>query len=77
MTSVQSLDAMGKLKEINGHARSTINKLPGIRAGLVRIDSNWHNWDFEQFVEQLRKWTKRNPISFEKKPPEHQKHERV
>ena len=77
MTSVQSLDTIGKLKEINGYVRSTIDKLPGIRADLVRIDSDWHCWDFGQFVEQLQQWTEKNPISFEKKPPEHQKRERV
>ena len=60
MTSVQSLDTMGKLKEINGYVRRTIDKLPGIRANLVRIDSDWHYWDFGQFVEQLRQWTERN-----------------
>ena len=77
MTSVQSLNTMGKLKEINGHVRTTIDKLPGIRADLVRIDSDWHYWDFGQFVEQLPQWTEKNPISFEKKPPEHQRRERV
>ena len=77
MTSVQSLDPMGELNEIIGYVRTTIDKLPGIRADLVRIDSDWHNWDFGQFVEQLRQWTERNPISFEKKPPEHQKQEIV
>ena len=39
MTSIQSLDTIGKLKEINGYVRSTIDKLPGIRANLVRIGS--------------------------------------
>ena len=77
MTSVQSLDTIGKLKEINGYVRSTIDKLPGIRADLVRTDSDWHCWDFGQFVEQLQQWTEKNPISFEKKPPEHQKRERA
>ena len=77
MTSVQSLDAMGKLKEINGYVQTTIDKLSGIGADLVRIDSDCHDWDFRQFLEQVRQWTERNPISFEKKPPEHQKRERV
>ena len=53
MTSVESLDTMGKLKEINGYVRTTIDKLPAIRADLVIIDSDWHNWDFRQLVEQL------------------------
>ena len=51
MTNVQSLDTMGKLKEINGYAQTSIDKAPGIRANLERIDSNWHKWDFGQFVE--------------------------
>ena len=71
MTSVQSLDTMGKLKEINGYVRTTIDKLSGIRADLVRIDSDCHNWDIGKFVEQLRQWAERNPIGFDKKPPEH------
>ena len=62
---------MGKLKEINGYVRTTIDTLPGIRADLVRMDSDWHNWDFGQSVEQLQHCTERNPIKFEKKPPEH------
>ena len=54
MTSVQSLDTMEKLKEIDRYVRTAIDKLPGIRGDLVRIDSDRHNWYFGQFVEQLR-----------------------
>ena len=43
MTSVQSLDTIGKLKEINEYVQTTIGKISGITADLVRIDSNWHN----------------------------------
>ena len=50
---------------------------PGITADLVRIDSDCHNWNFGKFVEQLRQWAERNPISFEKKPPEYQQRKRV
>ena len=75
MTSVESLDTMGKLKEINGYVRIYIDKLPGIRADLARIDSDWHNWDLGEFVGQLQQWTERNPIKFEKKTAEHQKRE--
>lgn len=31
---------MGKLKEIRGFARTTLDKLPGIRADLARLDDN-------------------------------------
>ena len=74
--SVQSLDTKGKLKETNRYVWTTIDKLSGIRADLVKMDSDWHNWDFRQSVEQLRQWTEGSPINFEKNPPEHQKWER-
>ena len=70
-------DTTGKLKEINGYVRTTIDKLPRIRADLVRIDSDWHNWKFGEFAEQVQQWTERNHINFEKKPPEHQKRQKV
>ena len=63
----QALDTMGKLKEINGYVRMTSDKLPAIYADLVRIDNIWEKWDFGQFIEALRKWTDRNPISLDDK----------
>ena len=63
----QALDTMGKLKEINGYVRMTSDKLPAIYADLVRIDNVWEKWDFGQFIEALRKWTDRNPISLDDK----------
>ena len=63
----QALDTMGKLKEINGYVRMTLDKLPAICADLVSIDNVWEKWDFEQFIEALRKWTDRNPISLDDK----------
>ena len=50
--------------EINGYVRITRDKLPGIRAELVRLDNGWQEWGFEQFLEALIKWTKRNPNLF-------------
>ena len=61
-TNVQALDRMGKIKEINGYVRVTLDKLPGIRADLVRLDDNWHDWAFPQMLEALRKWCDRNPL---------------
>ena len=52
---------MNKLKEINGYARLTLDKLPCIRADLVRIDEDWQERTFPQLVDALRKWTTRNP----------------
>ena len=38
--SVQALETMKKLKDIKGYVRLTLDKLPGIRADLVRLDDN-------------------------------------
>ena len=44
-----------------------LEKLPTICADLVRIDKDWQERDFWQFIEALRKWTDRNPIPLEDK----------
>ena len=62
-TNVQSLDTMGKLDEIKGYVRLTLDKLPSIRADLVRTDDNWQEWDFRDLLEALCQWTDRNPIT--------------
>ena len=59
---VQTLETLGKLKEIGGFVRGTLDKLPGIRPDLVRLDDDWQQWGFVQLVESLRKWCDRNPI---------------
>ena len=53
---------MGKVKEIGGFVRATLDKLPDIRADLVRLDDNWQEWGFPELIESLRKWCDRNPI---------------
>ena len=55
---------MNKLKDINGCVKITLDKLPDIRADLVRLDDDWQDWGFTQLVEALRKWTERNPKIF-------------
>ena len=60
--NVQALETMGKLVEVNGYVRPILDKLPGIRADLVRMDDDWQEWKFPQLVEALRKWCERNPI---------------
>ena len=68
--NVQSLETLGKLKEISGYVRMSIDKLQGIRGDLVRMDDNWREWDFPKFVEALKRWTERNPIPAEHEPTE-------
>ena len=40
VTNIQTLESMGKEKDIRGYVRLTLDKLPGIRADLVRLDDN-------------------------------------
>ena len=70
-SSVQALEALGKLKTVAGYARLTLDKLEGIRADIVRIDDDW---GFSQLLEQLRKWTERNPVQSDQDADRHNKH---
>ena len=74
MFSVQSLQTMGKLEQVNGYVAMTLDKLPGIRGDLVRTDPSWENWIFDKLTEALRLWTRRNPII--KQDDRHQQDER-
>ena len=75
ITSVQSLDTMGKLQEINGYVRSTLDKLPGTWADLARLENDWQEW--KQSAEAFRQWTERNPISQERKTLDNNKKDRL
>lgn len=59
---IQVLETMGKVKEIGGFVRATLDKLPDIRADLVRLDDDWQEWGFPELIESFRKWCSRNPI---------------
>ena len=39
--NVQALETLGKLTEINGYVRMSIDKLEGIRGDLLRTDDKW------------------------------------
>ena len=47
-------ESMGKKKGIRGYVRPTLDKLPGIKSDLVRLDDNWQEWRFPQLVEALK-----------------------
>ena len=69
ISSVQALETMKKLNEIRGYVRNTLDKLPGIRADVVRLDANWQDWRFCELVEAVRKWTERNQKTASEKKP--------
>ena len=60
--SVQALETMNKLCEVNGNVPMTLDKLPAIRRDLLRTDPDWEKWNFAQLSEAVRLWTKRNQI---------------
>ena len=76
IVSTQALDSMSKLKDINGYVKITLDRLPGIRADLVRLDDDWQDWEFTQLVEALRKWTEHNPKIFAP-PDKNQKRDKM
>ena len=63
--SVQSLQTMNKLEQVNGYVSMTLDKLPGIRGDLVRTDSSWESWNFTKLSEALLLWCRRNPVDHE------------
>ena len=59
---VQSLETMGKLKQIKGNVAITLDKLSGIRSDLLRTYPEWEDWDYIKLSEALKLWTRPNPI---------------
>ena len=43
-------------------ARSVMEKLSDIKAGLVRGEEEWQEWDLSQLVQALKKWKDINPV---------------
>ena len=43
--NVQSLETLGKIERVNGMTRSVLDKLSGIKADLVRGQTDWQDWD--------------------------------
>ena len=75
VVSVKALDTMHKLRDIKWCMKLTLNKLPRIRAELVRLDDEWQEWDFPKLEESLHKWTDRNPKTINNSE-KHQKYKR-
>ena len=47
---------MGKLENINGFVRHTLDKLSRIKSELVRSDDEWQERAYVQLVEYLKKF---------------------
>ena len=53
--SVQSLETLGKLREVSGNVRAVLDKLKGIKANLVRGQDGWQEWDFSQLLQAIKR----------------------
>lgn len=70
--NVHSLDTLGKLADVKGNVRATLDKLKGMKADLVRGDENWRDWGYEELLRELKKWREINPI--DEKPESNSKY---
>ena len=60
--NVQSLGTLGRLADVKGNVRCTLDKLKGIKADLVRGNEGWKDWGFKDLLRELQKWTQINPV---------------
>jgi hypothetical protein len=65
--NVESLQTLSKLNEIDAAVRFTLDKLAVIKHELASLDDKWSEWNFENFLEVLGKWTINNPLPAESK----------
>ena len=54
--NVQSLDTLGRLSDVKGNVRATLDKLKAIKGELVQGHENWQNWDYEDLLKALKTW---------------------
>ena len=48
---------------VKGNLRSTLDKLKGVKADLVRRNEGWRDWDFKDLLRELKKWTDINHVA--------------
>ena len=58
--SLDALQTLGEGNMLKGLVLPTLNKLPNIKADLVRTDEEWEEWGIENLIKALQKWLKRN-----------------
>ena len=60
--TVRTLATMKKLQSAQSYVYSIMDKLGPVREALAQKDDNWEEWELEELVENLRKYTDRNPL---------------
>ncbi|XP_074629800.1 uncharacterized protein LOC141887949 [Acropora palmata] len=61
--NVQSLETLGKLRDVAGNVRAVLDKLKGIKSDLVRGHERWQEWDFRQLLKAIKRWKDINPVT--------------
>ena len=59
---VQSLETLGRLRDVTGNVRAVLDKLKGIKADLVRGETGWQDWDFTKLLQAVKRWKEINPV---------------
>ena len=60
--TVRTLATMKKLEGAQSYVYSIMDKLGPIREAMAQKDDDWKKWGLEELVENLRKYTNRNPL---------------
>ena len=60
--NVQSLETLGKLSDSLSMVRRVLDKLPGIKADLVRNKVGWQDWRFAHLLQALQEWKDIHPV---------------
>ncbi|PFX15492.1 putative RNA-directed DNA polymerase from transposon BS [Stylophora pistillata] len=58
----QSLDMLSQLGDFRGNVQSTLEKLRGVKADLVRGNEGWRDWDFKDLLREMKKCSDINPV---------------
>ncbi|XP_028411681.1 uncharacterized protein LOC114534438 [Dendronephthya gigantea] len=57
-----AIQTLGDGEKLSGFVMTTINKLPHIKADLVRADEDWEEWSMDVLLLNLQKWLRRNKV---------------
>ena len=61
--NVQSLETLGKLRDVAGNVRVVLDKLKGIKCDLVRGHEQWQEWDFRQILQAIKRGKDINSVT--------------
>ena len=61
--NVQSLETLGRLRDVAGNVRAVLDKLKGIKSDLVRGHERWQEWNFSQLLQAIKRWKDINPVT--------------